>query len=249
MGDRPPFPLRQGRLRREHPPLSEAANVSPLRGMPLAKTMGVEFVHGRHMGGRRLISAIASALALTFAFVIAGCERAEYRPLPGDSIRSGWASHERLSGLSAAPAQREFLRGAAEGGLFEIEASRIAIARGGSTAVRRFAEATLRDRVAVDTDLQQLAASVGVTLPSQLSDTLQARLSILARLNGRDFDRAYAHNVGVMAQEEALTAFERAADQDGERVQRFAANQIPALRKHLEWARELAAELDKTSMA
>jgi putative membrane protein len=208
----------------------------------------VEFVHG-HRAGCRSLSAIAAAIALAFAFVLAGCERADYRPLPGDSIRSGWASQERPSGLAAPPSQREFLRSAAEGGLFEIEASRIAIARGGSAAVRRFAEATLRDRVAVDTDLQQLAASVGVTLPSRLSDTLQARLSILAQLDGRDFDRAYARNVGVIAQEEALSAFERAADRDGERVQRFAASQIPALRKHLEGARELAAELDRTSMA
>lgn len=209
----------------------------------------MESVHDRRTLERRRLSALAPLVALAFAFVVAACERAEYRPLPGDSIRSGWASQERLSGLAAAPAQREFLRSVAEGGLFEIEASRIAIARGGSAAVRRFAEATLRDRVAIDTDLQQLAASVGVSLPSQLSDTLQARLSVLAQLNGRDFDRAYARNVGVMAQEEALSAFERAADQDGERVQRFAASQIPALRKHLEWARELAAELDRTSMA
>ena len=216
--------------------------------MPLAKTSDVEFVHPRRTTERRHPSALAP-IALTLAFVLAGCERGDYRPLPGDSIRSGWASQERLSGLAAAPAQREFLRGVAEHGLFEIEASRLAITRGGSAAVRRFAEATLRDRVAVDTDLQQLAASVGVPLPSRLSDTLQARLSVLAQLNGRDFDRAYARNVGVMAQEEALSAFERAADQGGERVQRFAASQIPTLRKHLEWARELAAELDRTSMA
>lgn len=190
------------------------------------------------------VLAAASALVL-----LAGCERGEYRPIPGDSIRSGWAAQERPSALAAAPDQREFLHAAAEGGLFEIEASRIAIARGGSAAVRRFAEATLRDRVAVDTDLQQLAASVGVALPSQLSDTLQARLAVLAELSGRDFDRAYARNVGVMAQEEALDAFERAAGQGGARVQRFAASQIPSLRKHLEWARQLAAELDRTSMA
>jgi putative membrane protein len=189
-----------------------------------------------------------AAIALIVA-IVSGCERGEYRSIPGDSIRSGWASQARPSGLSAAPSQREFLRTAAEGGLFEIEASRIAIARGGSSAVRRFAEATLRDRVAVDTDLQQLAASVGVALPSQLSDTLQARLAVLAQLTGSEFDRAYARNVGIIAQEEALTAFERAADQDGERVQRFAASQIPALRKHLEWARQLADELDRTSMA
>ena len=198
--------------------------------------------------GRTRIGLVAAALELTVA-IKAGCERAEYRRIPGDMIRSGWAAQERPSSIAIASDQRDFLVRAAEGGLFEIEASRIAIARGGSAAVRRFAEATLRDRVAVDTDLQQLAASVGVVLPSQLGNTLQARLVVLAQLNGSEFDRAYARNVGVLAQEEALSAFERAADQQGERVQRFAAEQIPALRRHLEWARRLASELDKTRMA
>ena len=88
-----------------------------------------------------------------------------------------------------------------------------------------------------------------MALPSQLSDTLQARLDVLRELHGGDFDRAYARNVGVMAQEEALTTFERAADRHGARVQRFAAEQLPAIRKHLEWARELASELDHQTMA
>jgi predicted outer membrane protein len=72
---------------------------------------------------------------------------------------------------------------------------------------------------------------------------------VLAQLTGHDFDRAYARNVGVLAQEQALEAFERAADRHGERVQQFAAEQIPALRKHLEWARKLASELEKPTMA
>ena len=218
------------------------------RGIRLAKYPTVETARIRSFAG---IDARAGATLALFVTLLlaAGCERGEYRPIPGDSIRSGWASSERPSELSAAPDQKAFLRTAAEGSLFEIEASRIAIARGSTASVRRFAEATLRDRVAAETDLRQLADSVGVALPSQLSDTLRARLVVLAQLDGRDFDRAYARNVGVMAQEEAVTAFERAADQDGARVQRFAASQLPSLRKHLAWARELAAELDRTSMA
>ena len=148
-----------------------------------------------------------------------------------------------------APLQREFLTDAAQASLFEIQASRIALARGGSAAVRRFAESTLRDRVSVDTDLEQLARSVGVVLPSRLSDEFQARLSVLEQLTGGDFDRAYARNVGVIAQEQALAAFERAADPVGARVQRFAANQVPALRAHLEQGRRLATEIDRTNMA
>jgi putative membrane protein len=177
----------------------------------------------------------------------AACDRIEFRAMPADSLRDLIAA--KATPKTVAPVQRDFLTEAAQSSLFEIEASRIALARGGSAAVRRFAEATLRDRVSVDTDLEQLAASVGVVLPSRLSDEFQARLAVLSQLTGIDFDRAYARNVGVLAQEQALAAFERAADPEGARVQRFAANQIPALRAHLEQGRRLASEVDRTNMA
>lgn len=188
---------------------------------------------------------LAAALALA---VIAGCDR-EYRALPGDSIQSGWAGHEHASQVALDLGQREFLNEVAQASLFEIQASRIALSRAASSAVRRYAESTLRDRLSGDTDLEQLAASVGVVLPSRLNDNLRARLSILEQLTGSDFDRAYARNVGVLAQEEALAAFERAADGHGQRVQQFAADRLPALRKQLEIGRRLASEVDKTDMA
>ena len=219
-------------------------------GMTLAQATDVRFVpiSGEIVRSRTRHTIVAGVVLLVLA-ATGGCDRAEYRQFAGDTIRSGWVSAARPSTLRPPTAQRDFLRIASEAGLFEIEASRIAIARGGSPAVRRFAEATLRDRVSVDTDLQQLAESVGVQLPSQLNATMQARLAVLATLTGSDFDRAYARNVGIMAQEEALLAFERAANEEGERIERFAASQLPTLRKHLEWARQLAAELDRTSMA
>jgi len=219
------------------------------RGMTLAEATDVRFVPISGENFRSRTRALTTGAALLVLAMSGGCDRAEYRQLAGDTIRSGWVSAARPSTLQPPTAQRDFLRTASEAGLFKIEASRIAIARGGSPAVRRFAEATLRDRVSIDTDLQQLAESVGVQLPSQLNATMQARLAVLATLTGSDFDRAYARNVGIMAQEEALLAFERAANEDGERVERFAASQLPTLRKHLEWARQLAAELDRTSMA
>jgi putative membrane protein len=200
----------------------------------------------------RLFRLRLPGVALTCAILVlclAGCDRVDHRAIPGDSIRSGWASPERPSTLSRAFAQRDFLTEAAQSNLFEIEASRVALDHGGSPAVRRYAESTLRDRVAIDTDLAQLAASVGVVLPSRLNDNLRARLAVLEQLAGSDFDRAYARNVGVLVQEEALAVFERTADRNGERVQRFAADRIPALRKHLESGRRLASALDKSDMA
>jgi putative membrane protein len=188
-------------------------------------------------------------LACAAFVLVGGCDRIEFATFPGDSLRDRIALKATPAAYALAPVQRDFLTEAAQSSLFEIEASRVALARGGSAAVRRFAEATLRERVSVDTDLEQLAQSVGVVLPSRLSDEFQARLAVLEQLTGTDFDRAYARNVGVLAQEQALAAFERAADPGGARVQRFAADQIPALRAHLEQGRRLASEVDRTNMA
>ncbi len=201
---------------------------------------------------KQSISRCARGLAVACIAVtplLAGCDRVEFRTFPGDSIRDSVVSKILPASLALAPRQRDFLTEAAQSNLFEIEASRVALARGGSAAVRRFAEATLRDRVSVDTDLEQLATSVGVVLPTRLSDEFQARLAVLEQLTGSDFDRAYARNVGVLAPEQALAAFERAADPDGARVQRFAANQIPALRAHLAQGRRLPSVVDRTTMA
>jgi putative membrane protein len=191
----------------------------------------------------------ALLLACAATVLAGGCDRIEFATFPGDSLRERIVSKVTPAAYALAPVQRDFLTVAAQSSLFEIEASRVALARGGSAAVRRFAEATLRERVAVDTDLEQLARSVGVVLPSRLSDEFQTRLAVLEQLTGTDFDRAYARNVGVIAQEQALAAFERAADPDGARVQRFAADQIPALRAHLEQGRQLASEVERTNMA
>jgi putative membrane protein len=189
----------------------------------------------------------ALLLALV-ALAATACDRLEYRGFPLETLRAHSDALAHFTDASTANVQRDFLAVVAQASLFEIEASRLALARG-SKAVRRFAETTLRDRVAIDTDLEQLATSVGVALPPRLSDELEARLSVLERLSGSEFDRAYARNVGVLVQEEALAAFERAANDTGERVQRFAAAQLPALRDHLEEGRRLASEIDRTNMA
>jgi putative membrane protein len=189
------------------------------------------------------------ALALVLiALAATACDKLDTRALPLDLLRARIAGAP-FGDTSVDTIQRDFLTTAAQASLFEIEASRIALARGGSKAVRSYAETTLRDRVSVDTDLEQLAASVGVMLPSRLSDDFQARLGVLAQLTGTEFDRAYAQNVGVLAQQQALEAFERAANRSGERVQRFAAAQLPVLREHLEQGRRLASEIDRTNMA
>ena len=198
---------------------------------------------------RSLRSRHFALLLVLVALAATACDRLEYRGFALETLRARTSALAHLGAPSAAEVQRDFLGTIAQASLFEIEASRIALVRGGSKAVRRFAETTLRDRVAVGTDLEQLATSVGVVLPSRLSDEFEARLSILQQLSGSEFDRAYARNVGVLVQEEALSAFERAANDSGERVQRFAAAQLPTQREHLEEGRRLASEVERTNMA
>ena len=64
---------------------------------------------------RELGILVMSALVLMAGLsLLVGCERGDYRAIPGDSIRSGWSSPERPSAVAAAPSQQDFLVSVAE---------------------------------------------------------------------------------------------------------------------------------------
>jgi len=193
---------------------------------------------------------LAAAVMFASVFLAAGLSGSSgHDRVPAKDSRSNPAIAPQAYIPLSSDGQRRFLIDTAEITLFEIEASRIAIQRGRSAEVRQFAATTLRDRISGDTDLRQLADSVGVALPAQMNASLRTGLAVLAALPTGDFDGAYARAVGIDAQQEALASFERNADNQGGRVQRFAAEQLPALREHLARARRLTRELDLRKMA
>ena len=134
-----------------------------------------------------------------------------------------------------------FLRQAAQQGLAEVAASKMALVKSRSPEVKSFADSVLADHARLHQQLQTLAADADVELPTGL--TLRQRLKLRLLRDGSDdkFDQRFANTFGVEAYERTIRLFEAAAtDARAPDVQAFAESALPWLRQRLEDAKELS---------
>jgi putative membrane protein len=152
------------------------------------------------------------------------------------------------NGTSALPAMvasdREFVTSASSSDVMEVEASRLAVDRTQSDAVRRFAQQMVDDHTKTSQLLASIAREAGLTEPMQMNPAHSDNLDRLRSLGGRDFDREYAAQVGVAAHQQAITLFERAArDVSHPQLKSFAEQMLPHLRDHLRQSQALAKQV------
>ncbi|WP_042876202.1 DUF4142 domain-containing protein [Cupriavidus necator] len=151
-------------------------------------------------------------------------------------------------GALAAPAASdvEFMNKAAEAGQMEIEASNMAQAKAGSSAVKAFASQMLQDHRAAAAELKRVASTKGVQLPTTPSGSDQKTLEGLGALNGASFDKQYANEVGVKAHTDAVALFRKASAEakDGD-IKEFAKKTLSTLEHHLELAKTMASEISQ----
>ncbi|HMC14631.1 MAG TPA: DUF4142 domain-containing protein [Albitalea sp.] len=155
---------------------------------------------------------------------------------------SAWAKLDR--------ADSGFLNNAAQGGLAEVESSKLALTKGVNTQVKGFAQQMVDDHEKANKELQALAESKGVKLPDAPSVAQRAKIKLLSARDGAGFDRQYASSMGVSAHEDTIRLFEKAArDAKDADVKAFAAKILPTLAHHLQMARDLKATVDKEGNA
>ena len=135
---------------------------------------------------------------------------------------------------------RDFLVRAAQGGLVEVESSRIALTRAGSSHVRDFANKMIADHGRISDELAQHVQKRNGMLPSKVDAERQGELDRLQRLDGAEFDRAYI-DFQKRAHDDAIRLFEKAArEADDADVREFASRTLPMLRHHREMLDEKA---------
>jgi putative membrane protein len=196
------------------------------------------------MRNRLLTGVTASAMA--FGVVAAGAEPA----------MAHWVSHR---GASAADDQgrsdlsrrdRSFLRDAARGAYFEIAGGQLAATEAATPEVRALGTQIAADHTAELARIQALAAAVGVTLPTAMSDRQQDKLERVAAEPGLELDDEYTELM-VKDHRKDIAAFRsqvRKGRNDG--VQAFAKDTIPELKAHWMAARATndAVELKEDAM-
>lgn len=84
-----------------------------------------------------------------------------------------------------------FLRKAAEGGIAEIQFGQLAAQKGDSEEVKALGQKMVDDHTALNKDMEPVADSMGVKLPTHMSKSDQAEYDKLKGLSGADFDTEY----------------------------------------------------------
>jgi putative membrane protein len=136
-------------------------------------------------------------------------------------------------------ADRNFIHGAATGGMAEVELGKLAGSKGQSDPVKEFGHRMVEDHSKIDEQLAVIAKEAGATPPTQLDDEHKAIQKQLEGLSGPAFDRAYIDSQ-VGEHQTAVQLFEWEVDAgDNARLKSFAAATLPILFRHLEMARDV----------
>ena len=133
---------------------------------------------------------------------------------------------------------REFLTKAAAGGLYEVEAGKLAQNKGSDAEIKAYGAMLVKDHGAANDELKSLAGSKGVTLPATLPTDKQSRLEKISK--AKNFDKEFVDEVGLEDHKKDISLFEKASKSaDDAEVKAFASKTLPTLKAHHEHAQSL----------
>lgn len=145
-------------------------------------------------------------------------------------------------GAALSKQDTQFLRQAAEAGIFEMQASQLAMQNATQERVKEFARLMLVEHEKIDGDLKSLAMMRKIELPIDLEGDRQETLDALQQDTGEEFDKRYVEQIAVEAHKHAVTLFTEASEKsDDDEIKAFAGKTVKMLRQHLQHARNLKA--------
>jgi putative membrane protein len=108
---------------------------------------------------------------------------------------------------------------------------------GTSSQVKDLGQKLVTDHTAANKELEQIASRKGITLPTEVDAKHQKDLDSFAKLNGAEFDKAFAHHA-VMDHQKDIKKFQAEADKGTDQdLRAFAQKQVPILQQHLDMAK------------
>ena len=173
----------------------------------------------------------ATTLGIVSTALPARAADADASATPRTQAEGGQLSHKDF----------KFLTEAARGGMEEVQLGQMAQQKAANPAVRSFGERMVADHTKANDELRQLASQKGATLPTQVSHLENFTIDHLQKLNGADFDQAYAKDM-VKDHRKDVRDFESAAksltDPD---LRAWAQKTLAVLQQHLRMAENLEA--------
>ncbi|WP_170117652.1 DUF4142 domain-containing protein [Chitinophaga ginsengisoli] len=183
------------------------------------------------------------ATTLLAAWMLQACNGGNNHAKHEDAVDSAQAVNKET-----APVDKEssdFAVEAANGGMMEVEAGKMAQERAVSQRVKDFAAMMVRDHSKANDELKALAQSKNITLPDSVSGDAKDHIDKMAKMSGRDFDKHYM-DMMVDDHDKDVDKFDKAAgklsDPD---LKTWASNTLPTLRVHQDSAKAIKDALKK----
>lgn len=165
----------------------------------------------------------------------------------GQSTQAGQQSGSSATSATASgnakltSADRKAITDMGMSNMAEVEMGKLAQSKSQNAEVKAFATKMVDDHGKALTEVQTLAQSKGVTLPTELDAKHKAMSAKLEKMSGDAFDKAYVKQGGVGAHKETLTKLQAASKgaKDPE-VKGQVDKMIPVVQEHLKHAEQLA---------
>ena len=139
---------------------------------------------------------------------------------------------------SASEADRAFVAKVSQGGLYEVEAGKVAEAKGTAPVVKNFGTLESHDHEGVNARLKHIAGMTGVTIAPGLNAEFSARLVKLKSVPQDGFDAYYVNDMkGIHNKDEGL--FVQESQEGSGPYKEFAHLTAVLVKAHLGWLNSL----------
>jgi putative membrane protein len=130
-------------------------------------------------------------------------------------------------------ADRAFVAKVSQGGMFEVEASRVAAEKGGRQDIADIGFTEVHDHQLVGAKLRSIATSAGISVEPTLNAEFQQRLDRLRGLSGKAFDNAYIKEMDAIHDADGAAFAEEARSGGHPALRDFAAETVLIVKRHL----------------
>jgi putative membrane protein len=139
------------------------------------------------------IVAISSLTLLAGGMAMAQMRGSESTPQSSTPTNGSPNSVDQMQQQAAVGAMqdKDFARGALEGGMAEVQLGQLAAEKGSSGDVKQFGQKMVEDHTQLGDQLKPLAQQMGVNPPDGLSKKDKALVAKLNTLSGAQFDEVY----------------------------------------------------------
>ena len=134
--------------------------------------------------------------------------------------------------------ERQFVKEAVQSNRSEVQLGELAAQRAETDVVRKFGETLRVEHQAALQRATNLAKSLKVEAPSDVSAEARGIYQGLAQLSGSEFDAAFVSHM-ITLHEAALATYSRNANSDDDAVAAMVAEALPTLKAHLATAQAL----------